>query len=291
MAVADRNTSVETVMEKAMSEMGETTGAVTADDLEYLSSFRSLRMLDLKDACVYEIGASAFRAHPELEEIDLPDTVTVIGQQAFYNCRKLKTIEIPASVVEIGSGAFVGCTSLKTILEIRAVYPPDYSVDGDAGDSFNGLDTGKNSSVTSIKVPYGCAEDYRLKEGWKAFDIVESSKHVLEVDFASSGSLMEAAYDALEAEGLEEEEVTDLIVTNPEGVQLQRAEDINNGLQKHFLYAATIDLSGTEFEDNKCNANHFRNRISLKYINLPDSTNNIGGTAFAGCKNLRELYQ
>ena len=82
-----------------------------------------------------------------------------------------------------------------------------------------------------------------------------------------------------------------MIVTSPEGVQLQRAEDINNGLQKHFLYATTIDLSGTEFEDNKCNANHFRNRISLKYINLTDSTNNIGGTAFAGCKNLRELYQ
>lgn len=49
------------------------------------------------------------------EEIELPNTLTIIGETAFSNCYNLKSISIPASVTTIGSGAFINCTSLTTV--------------------------------------------------------------------------------------------------------------------------------------------------------------------------------
>lgn len=265
-------------------------GAMTAEDLDYLNGLPSLQTLNLKNATLEEVSASAFRDHPTLEEVVLPDTVTTISQRAFYNCAKLRTVEIPASVASIGGGAFAGCTSLSETLVIHAVYPPTYTTNAPvSGDSFEGGSSDPDSPVTTIQVPYGCSADYKAKQGWRAFKIVESPKQTLEVHFTQSGTLAQEAQEELNAQGITDSEVTDLKISSPEGVQLSRADDVNGWLQTHCLYATTIDLSDTEFENNKCNANTFKERISLKYIDLPESTTTIGGTCFYGCKNLRQI--
>lgn len=300
--LADKDTRVQELMAKALSESGTDissvtsvkvfttgTGAMTDEDISYLNSIKSLKTLNLKKTTLSQLPNAAFKNHPALEEIYLPDTLTSIGQQAFYGCSRLKNLAIPASVTSFGGGAFAGCTALDETMVIHAVYPPTYTVTGYYGDTYDGADGDVAASVTTIQVPYGCSADYKAKQGWRAFNIVEAPRQPLEVSFMASGTLAEKAEAVLAAKGIPESEVTDLIITSPEGVQLSRSDDINGYLQTHFLYATTIDLSGTEFEDNKCNANTFKDRISMKYIYLPDSTNTLGGTCFSGCKNLREF--
>lgn len=266
-------------------------GAVTEADWSYIrENLTGLTSLNMKTAATEEMPVAAFSGNKTLQTVVLPDALTKIPQQAFYNCTELHDIEIPPAVVSIGGAAFAGCTAMKETLIIHAVQPPVYTTTSTKGDVFDGVaGTDTPSSVRNISVPYGCSADYKSQQGWRAFSITERDRQSLTVNVTASGTLQQAAAAALQTKGISETQVTDLIITSSQGVQLSRSEDINGYLQTHFLYATTLDLSGTEFEDTKCNANTFKDRISMKYMRLPDNTTTIGGTCFAGCKNLRDM--
>lgn len=265
-------------------------GGLTKEDVAYINSLPNLSKLNLKKASLVELPAGAFKENKTLTEVVLPDTLENIEQDAFYNCSNLRDIEIPAAVTVIGPCAFAGCTSMESTLVVHAVCPPSYMSSSREGDAFKGKKgEDEPASVTTIKVPYSCKEDYSSASGWQNFKIEMGDRQVLEVEFSEAGTLAQEAQDELSRQGLTDDQVTDLKISSPEGVQLSRSKDVNDYLQTHFLYATTMDLADTEFEDNKCNANTFKDRISLKYIDLPESTTTIGGTCFYGCKNLRSI--
>ena len=60
------------------------------------------------------IGENAFRYNSTLEEIILPESVTVLKRYAFASCTKLKSITIPENVTEMGEGVFDSCSLLET---------------------------------------------------------------------------------------------------------------------------------------------------------------------------------
>lgn len=294
----DKNISLQEQIEKTGASKEEITslkvfttgsGSLTDTDVQYMAGLPNLSVLDLKNAELTALGNSAFSGCDSLTEVVLPDSLTSIGGRAFYNCTSLEKFEIPAGVTTIGGGALAGCTSLEPTLVVHAVYPPDYTTAGPLGDSLKGKDGDEPASVTTIQVPYSCAEDYKSKQGWRAYTIEEGERQVLEVEFTESGTLAQEVQEELNAQGITDSEVTDLKISSPEGVQLSRADDVNGWLQTHCLYATTIDLSETAFEDNMCNANTFKDRISMKRIDLPESTINLGQNCFYGCKNLRSI--
>ena len=60
------------------------------------------------------IGASAFEACKNLEDVHISNNISVISQSTFKNCEKLKKIEIPVKVEKIGTNAFYG-SGLKDV--------------------------------------------------------------------------------------------------------------------------------------------------------------------------------
>lgn len=52
---------------------------------------------------------------PELQEIEIPNTVTTIGDYAFHNAQGIKSIVIPDSVTSIGNSAFYYCENLENV--------------------------------------------------------------------------------------------------------------------------------------------------------------------------------
>lgn len=60
---------------------------------------------------VKEIADSAFSSS-SLENVVIPEGVTVIGEKAFLGCRDLERVTIPSSIVRIGHNAFFNCRSL-----------------------------------------------------------------------------------------------------------------------------------------------------------------------------------
>lgn len=51
----------------------------------------------------------------EVEDLEVPNSVTIIGEYAFYDCAGLTSVTIPNSVTSIGSEAFGGCHRLNSV--------------------------------------------------------------------------------------------------------------------------------------------------------------------------------
>lgn len=62
-----------------------------------------------------EIAENAFYRNEAIEEVTLPEGLTVIRENTFWGCINLKTVEIPGSVTEIGAFAFNCCQAMETL--------------------------------------------------------------------------------------------------------------------------------------------------------------------------------
>ena len=54
-------------------------------------------------------------SYTNIENVNIPDSVTEVEELAFQNCEKLKSIKLPSSVKQVGYRAFENCTELQSI--------------------------------------------------------------------------------------------------------------------------------------------------------------------------------
>lgn len=136
-------------------------GDINAADMQYLSTLKSLRSLDMSGARIVgydgqkletgivhsdagcfpdfalvgsaitdiklprelkEIGVGAF-AGSNLTQLEIPATVTTIGASAFSGCKNLKTVTVPSTVTTIGDGVFRDCVSMTSASMMTSVIP------------------------------------------------------------------------------------------------------------------------------------------------------------------------
>ena len=64
---------------------------------------------------VSKIAKQGFKNLKKLQEVTIPNTVTIIDDGAFMYCYDLTSAKIPDSVTSIGSGAFDGCSKLTSV--------------------------------------------------------------------------------------------------------------------------------------------------------------------------------
>ncbi len=62
------------------------------------------------------IGEKAFDGCKNLQEINLPESVTQLGKNAFANCDKLKKVTLSPQIIEIKEETFKNCYDLENIL-------------------------------------------------------------------------------------------------------------------------------------------------------------------------------
>ena len=92
---------------------------------------------------ITSIGKYAFAGCGSLENINLPDSVTSIGMGAFYSCLKLTGIVIPKEMTSIEASTFYECTSLK-----NAVIP-----DGVTSIGMYAINSERDFRKTQQKIP------------------------------------------------------------------------------------------------------------------------------------------
>lgn len=74
-----------------------------------------LKNIDLSRLKLEKIESNTFAGCVSLEQVILPDTITVIDMLAFGSCQSLKSIKLPNSIIVIEDSAFAGCSTLKGI--------------------------------------------------------------------------------------------------------------------------------------------------------------------------------
>lgn len=86
----------------------ETIGADAFKDIDTLKKVKF-------NSVPKNLGTTVFQMCDGLEEVVLPEGLTVIPQGTFRYCTSLKTINFPESLTEIGNYSFQGCTSLESV--------------------------------------------------------------------------------------------------------------------------------------------------------------------------------
>lgn len=210
---------------------------------------------------VREIGPWSMH-NVAITSLDIPEGVVSIGDGAFRYC-EFKEVTIPAHVEAIGTEAFGECMNLEKVVSyIRQPFEIGkytFSNDDDPESYLPRL-----SDKVTLYVPNGTRELYAATEGWKEFkNIVE-----LYVDEES----------AISYEIGEEEDKT-VAVGNVTMTFIEEA-----------VIPSSVMIDGEEYVVTSISANAFENNTALETVTIPETITEIGESAFAGCKNLSDIY-
>ena len=198
-----------------------------------------------------EITYSAFEGSG-IEEIYLPDSITIIRNDAFCFCSNLKKVRFPNNLSLIENYAFGRCTSLKEI---------------ELPDSLKEIPSGCFdfcSNLQRVKLPR-----YLESIGQSAFGMNEK---LCEIDIP----------DTVQKIGAFSFQGADLSYVNlPEG--LKTIEEMSfNGVELEYI---EIPSTVTKIETRAFSHNH-----ALKTLVIPESVTSIGELLFRENTSLKDLY-
>lgn len=110
----------------ALGTYVKVTGTLNDSDLKNIKNLTSLRKLDLSEA-VFDYLPDNFLLHcSTVDEVILPETLSVISSQAFYNCDKLTTVTAPGVSI-IRGYAFYQCPALTNLDISNLTYIDEYA--------------------------------------------------------------------------------------------------------------------------------------------------------------------
>ncbi|SHG05443.1 Leucine rich repeat-containing protein [Mariniphaga anaerophila] len=104
----------------------------------------------------------------DLEQINLPDSITKIKHRCFEDCAHLKKIRLPISLKHIDFRAFDNCKSLG-VIEIEAIKPP--KITNPSADGWKFVGDAKN---LTLYVPKESLNEYKNAFGWKDIKNIET---------------------------------------------------------------------------------------------------------------------
>lgn len=258
------------------------------------------------------IGYYAFANCENLEEIKIPESVTVINTGAFSGCKNLTEITLPESITDIENSTFYGCKSLKEI----AVPDGVKNIGGSAFSECTGLekitlsDSVENiyisafngcTALMSIDVPesntYYSSIDgilfnkdkseivrYCTALSDKSYAVPESVKIIGDYSFSGCKNLEEIKIpESVESIGVgafsECKNITEMTIP----------ESVGNIGDKAFKNCKNLISVNIPECIRNINNEVFFNCVSLEAIELPEGLETIGAKAFQLCQTLKKV--
>ena len=186
-------------------------------------------------------------AHPD-ETFTIPSTITSLGNGIFTNCKNLKELYIP-NYADLAENIISKCPSL-TAIHIHIQDIKGAPVDKNA---FHGVYT----SLCTLYVPKGCADDYRKHPAFAIFPNIQEEKQ--------------------EETGISP---IDMVELSPDGKTLIQVKDV------YKQYLICLDIP-----EGVCiiGKHAFEDCCSLEHISFPETIETIEIGAFRKCRSLKEL--
>ena len=210
---------------------------------------------------VREIGSWSMH-NVAITSLDIPEGVVSIGDGAFRYC-EFKEVTIPAHVEAIGTEAFGECVNLEKVVSyIRQPFEIGKYTFSNANDPEQYLPC--LTDKVTLYVPNGTSELYAATEGWKEF------KNIVEFYVDDESDI---SYE------IGEEEDKTVAVGNVTMTFIEEA-----------VIPSSVVIDGEEYVVTSISANAFENNTVLETVTIPETITAIGESAFAGCKNLSDIY-
>ena len=289
------------------------TGELNNEDLQYLSSLQSLKLIDLENATTPQgLFGATFKNFVRLSSCVLPRSLKQIGSETFSGCSALQSISLPVCLQATGGKLFSGCQALVHI------YAHPSSPDCVAADAFDGL---SNPEKVTVHVQQGLVGTFQQSSKWSMFSRFTDDLPALPQRFTYDGIDYKAIYagDGNFAEvtfpsgNMYEGAITIPAAITYEGIEYTvRGFDNTDGMSPFvgnmFVTALNLELrvdtlramqfmGCTSLADLKLpetlryiGSECFRNCPMLTQIKLPSSLEALGDNAFCGCQYLTDIY-
>ncbi len=247
----------------------------------------SLKAADFSEATLAAIGYEAFAGCTALETIKIPETLSDIGDFAFANT-KFKEIEFGKNVNAVGANAFVGNTALETINVVDK--NKEFS-------SIDGVLYNKNGGAL-VTFPAGRTGTYELPQNVEEIrDYAFKNAKLSVVKLAEEPALRYIGLNAFEDSQLEEIEIS-ANVEKINSYTFKNAKKLakvtfNDGLKyiAASAFEGCVALKEIKLPDTLHDiANAAFKETGLESVNVGDGVAKINSQAFAGNKNLTDLY-
>lgn len=253
------------------------------------SMFPNLETIDIPDT-IEEIDAGTFDGCHNLTEVTIPSGVKKIKDATFQNCFRLKTVEIPDGVNFIGNYAFAGCGSLTDI-----TIPSNVTELG----AYAFQDCG---SISNIDIPDGVTEINEFTfQNCKALKNVNLHDGITSIGYAAfSGSGITSVKIPESVTSIGDnaftgcDNLTEVVVPEDTELELKKAfttECVKTTSGKKMLI--NPEISGTTYdvsEDIDIIGRNAFEGSALTTINIPESVTKIDKKAFYSCSNLKEVH-
>jgi len=212
---------------------------------------------------VREIAPDAF-SFCQIQNIEIPSSITSIGESAFYNCIGLTSVTIPDGVTSIGDDAFSRCLSLTSVTIPN-------SVTNIGVWAFYSCDSLTSASISQYVLDEGVRSIFSTREPNPIKPSVAPLTHVVINDGVTNiGNEAFRGRDLLAS------------VTIPDSVT-------NIGVRAFYscdsLTSVTIPNSVTSIGFAS-----FADCSGLTSVTIPDSVSSIGAHAFDGCTSLESVH-
>ena len=204
---------------------------------------------------VTAIAESVYKGKTNMVTLKISENIKNIGANAFMGCTKLEKVEFPATLKKVGSKAFDGCVGLVS-LTCQGKEPAEIGTD--AFPSYN----------VTVNVPNDALEKYKNNSSWGGFTKI--------LGISTS---------------LTDDESGDYIITTPPGGDETPTVKLWNGMDASgdFVIPEMVTIDGSYYKVSAIDEGACENNINMTSVTIPSTITSIGGSAFAGCYNLKYI--
>ena len=230
----------------------------------------NLKGLDSSHCELTEINKRAFANCISLEDIKLPNNLTVVGDEAFMNTALVDYIPDLSNVTSLGESIFADCTLLKSVV-YNGTEIPNYTFSG--CESLDSITWGANNeNIDKItKIGIGAFEN----TGFDSFIVPKNVSSISDETFKDCSLLEKVSFwgnPNYKKAVIEEEE-------SEEGEEEHEEEEtIEEEETNSFIGYDGVERSGTLAGINSIKASAFSGCVALDTIDLyDDSYNHFSG--------------
>ena len=224
---------------------------------------------------------------PEIEKIEIPDTVTKIDAGAFAFCEKITDVKLSSALTSIGDEVFKGCSSLEKI------EMPD-SVTYIGRGAFTDCKKLKDINLSKKLTKMG----YEVFKNCVSIEEIEIPKSLQSINYYNNYTTDRNDGIFTGCTGLKtvrfEEGITlipDCLLKSCPGIEKIEIPDTVTKIDV-AAFAFCDNLQEVSIPDSveEIGNNVFDSCVSLKEVNLPDTLDSMGTYIFSNCTALTKIH-